>query len=257
MKKVSISTFLAGLTFLIGVGPVSAQDDGFKVIPVELYACTYNDGKDSDDLDAVIDKWNEWADDRGWDDYAAWTLTPYYFGPGDNAGLDVIWMGAGKDAVALGSRQDEYMANSGGLNDDFVEVMTCGSHANFASINYKAPPQGATPANSVLTFSDCSYEKGANFAAVGAAMGEWGQHLTGGGSTAGMWNWYPAYGGGGEQFDFKLLQAYENLATLGADYERYSNGRGFVTRGRLLGHLVSCDASRAYLAQSRRFVQLR
>jgi hypothetical protein len=47
------------------------------------------------------------------------------------------------------------------------------------------------------------------------------------------------------------------MADLGADYERYGNGRGFETRGRLLGHLIDCDSSRAYLAQSRRFVQLR
>jgi hypothetical protein len=108
-----------------------------------------------------------------------------------------------------------------------------------------------------LTFSDCKYEKGASFAALSAAMGEWSQHLTDAGSTAGIWAWYPAYGGGGEEFSFKWLQAHKNLADLGVDYESFGNGGGYVTHSRLFGHLINCDSTRAYVAQSRRFVQLR
>jgi hypothetical protein len=255
MKKILISTFFASVIVLAGSGTVSAQDDGMRIIPVELYTCTFNNRQGPDNLDRVVDDWNEWADAREWNDYAAWTLTPYYYGPEQE--FDVIWLGAGKDAVALGTAQEDFMANNGGLWDDFNEVFTCDAHANYASINHKAPAEGATPANSVLTFSDCSFREGASFAAVGAAMAEWSQYLTDAGSTAGIWHWYPAYGGGGEEFDFKWLQAYENMADLGADYERYGNGRGFEVRGRLLGHLIDCDSARAYRAQSRRFVQLR
>jgi hypothetical protein len=255
MKKTIISSFITSLVLLAGSGTVSAQDGGMLVIPVELFSCSYNDRKGPDDLDKVIDKWNEWADKSGLDDYAAWTLTPYYFGPDQE--FDVIWMGAGKNAVALGKAQDAYNAEDAGLHDDFSEVLTCDSHSNFASLNYKAPPAGETPANSVLTFSDCTYKEGASFPALSAAMGEWSQHLSDAGSNAGVWHWYPAYGGGGEEFSFKWLEAHENLAALGADYESYGNGGGFVTNGRLFGHLISCDSTRAYLAQSRRFVQLR
>lgn len=257
MKKISISIFLAAITFFAASGISIAQDAGFKVIPVELYACSYNDRKGPDDLERWAAKWTAWADRQGIDDYAAWTLTPYYFGPGDNEGIDVIWMGAGKDAIALGKSQSAWMSTNNGLNDEIFEIMSCASHANFASINVKMPPQNATPTDSVLTFSDCTFNDGATFAATNAAMGAWADYLEAEGSEAGIWNWYPAYGGGGDNFDFKLLQAHASLESLGADYERYTNGRGFVTRGRLLGHLVDCDTSRAYLAKSRRFVQLR
>jgi len=257
MKKIFIATFLAGLLFCVGSGTATAQDGMSKIIPVELFACTYNDRKGPADLDRWVTKWNAWADEQGIDNYAAWTLTPYYYGPGSNANIDVTWMGAGTDAAALGTAQDKWLTTNDGLNDEVFEIITCGVHANYASLNFKAPPGGATPDNSVLTFSDCNFNDGATFAALGTAMSAWGKHLTDGGSEAGMWNWYPAYGGGGEEFDFKLLQAYENLAMLGADYERYGNGGGFVKRNQLLGHLVSCDSSRAYIAQSRRFVQLR
>jgi hypothetical protein len=253
--KTHISSFLVGCLLLAGSGNVVAQDDSMLVIPVELFTCNYNDGKGPGDLDKVIAKWNKWADKKGVDDYAAWTLTPYYFGPEQE--FDVIWLGAGKDAVALGKAQDSYLAEDEGLHAAFNEVISCDAHSNFASINHKAAPKGATPANSVLTFSDCEFKEGATFDALGTAMGEWSQHLSDGGSNASIFHWYPVYGGGQEELSFKWLEAHKNFAELGADYERYGNGRGFETKRKLFNHLISCDSRRAYLAQNRRFVQLR
>lgn len=255
MRKILISTLVTCVVLFAGSATVSAQDDGMLVIPVEMFTCSYNNRQGPDDLDDVIDRWNAWADRNAIDYYAAWTLTPYYFSPEQE--FDVIWLGAAKDAVALGRGQSLWLNGDHGLQDDFDEVVTCNGHFNYASINFKMPPDNVTPQNSILTFSDCTYEEGATFEALGAATTEWGQYLAEKGSTAGIWHWYPAYGGGGEEFDFKWLQAYTSLEELGADYERYGNGRGFVTRNRLLGHLVDCDSTRAYLAKNRRFVQLR
>lgn len=255
MKKTIISSFMAGLIFFIGFGAASAQDDGMKVIPVELYACSYNENKGAADLDKVVDKWNAWADKHGIDDYAAWTLTPYYFGTEQD--FDVIWLGAGTDAVALGKAQDTYLNKNEGMEAEFNQVFSCDAHSNFASLNFKAPPKGATPANSILTFSDCKYKEGSSFSALTAAMGEWSKHMADAGSKAGVWHWYPVYGGGGEEFSFKWIESHENLTNLGVDYESYGNGGGYMASGRLFGHLLDCDSTRAYIAQSRRFVQLR
>ena len=253
--KTFISSFLAGILLLAGSSVAVAQDDGMLIIPVELFACNYHEGKGSGDLDKVIDRWNKWADKNGVDDYAAWTLTPYYYGPEQE--FDVLWLGAAKDAVALGKAQDSYMTETDGLHAAFNEVISCNAHVNFASLNYKAASTGATPENSVITFSDCSFKEGATFEALGSAMGQWTQHPTDGGSNSTIFHWYPAYGGGKEKFSFKWLEVHKNFAELGADYERYGNGRGYETRGELLDDLVDCDSSRAYVAQSRRFVQLR
>ncbi|MDX1405184.1 MAG: hypothetical protein R3192_11625 [Woeseiaceae bacterium] len=254
MKKILISTIVSCVIVLAGSVTSSAQDD-MLVIPVELYTCKYNNRQGPDDLDRVVARWNSWADSNAMDYYAAWTLTPYYYSPEQE--FDVIWLGAAKDAVALGRGQSAWLGGTHGLQDDFDEVLTCDSHSNFASINFKMPPENATPQNSILTFSDCTFEDGASFTALGAAMRQWAEYLDQQGSTAGIWHWYPVYGGGGEQFDFKWLEAFSNLEELGADYERYGNGGGFVTAGRLMGHLIDCDSARAYIAESRRFVQLR
>jgi hypothetical protein len=87
-------------------------------------------------------------------------------------------------------------------------------------------------------------------------MEDWSQYLEDAGSATGIWHWYPVYGGGGEEFDFKWLQAHENLEAMGAEFDRMAAGAIFK-RNQLTSHLVDCDSSRVYLAQSRRFVQLR
>ncbi|MGI9323715.1 MAG: hypothetical protein ACR2PZ_00740 [Pseudomonadales bacterium] len=257
MNKIVLTAFVACVVFMAGSGTAVAQDDGMKVIPVELIACTYNDRKGPADLDRWVDKWTAWADRNDIDYYAAWTLTPFYYGPGQNSGFDFVWMGAAKNAVVLGEGNAAYIATNDGLQDELGEIATCGSRANFASINFKAPPADNPPDGAVLTMSDCSFESGATFAALGTAMEEWSQYMSSAGSDAGYFHWYPQYGGGGETFDFKWMTAHASLADLGADYEVIGNGRGFETRGRLLNHLVDCDSARAYLAENRRFTQLR
>ena len=245
MKKLLISTIVTCLIFFAGSGAVSAQDDGMLVIPVELFTCTYNNRQDPDDLDKVIDKWNAWADRNEIDDYAAWTLTPYYFGPDQE--FDMIWLGAGKNAVALGEVQDAYLADESGLAGDFEEVISCNAHNNFASVNYKAPPEGETPANSVLTFSDCTYKEGASFSAVSAAMAEWSQYLSDAGSTSGIWHWYPVYGGGGEEFDLKWVTAHDNYEEQGADWDAYDPDKASEFEA-----VLDCDSARVYNATNRR-----
>ena len=76
----------ASLVTFVATGSTLAQDDGMLFIPVELFACTYNDRKDSGDLDDVVDKWNAHLDKNGTDSYAAWTLTPDYYGPNQEFG---------------------------------------------------------------------------------------------------------------------------------------------------------------------------
>ncbi len=255
MYKKIMTCFTTALVLAAGTGIAWAEEDGAKVIPVEMYACTYNDGMGPGDLDKVIASWTAWADAQGMDDYAAWTLTPWYFGPDQE--FDVLWLGAAKNAVALGAGQDMYLEKGGEIAQGFSEVLTCNAHVNFASVNHKRLPEGTTPSNSVLTFSNCSYKEGAPPNAMEEAMKKWVEHLDAQGSKASIFHWYPAYGGGGEKFDFKWLEAHENLAALGKDYDSFGTGGGYNLYGELFGKLIECDASRAYLAKSRRYVQLR
>ena len=115
MKKTIVSTMSFLLVTFTGLGTASAADHDMVVIPVELYACKYNEGKGPADLDAATDKWNAWADKQKEQDYAAWTLTKWYYGTEQD--FDVLWLGAGKDGAALGRAQGEYLANDAGRSN--------------------------------------------------------------------------------------------------------------------------------------------
>ena len=257
MKRTLTLSVLAGSLCLLGSIAAQAEEheSTLHAVPVELWACSYNEGKGPSDLDAAVDKWNAWADAQGMDDYAAWTLTPYYYGPDQD--FDVLWLGAGKDGVSLGKAQDDYLQEDAGIRAGFGAVVSCDAHVNYASLQHKAPPKGATPGNTVLTFSDCKYKEGGTFDDLTAAMAKWATHLESGGSSAGIWHWYPVYGGGGEEFHFKWLEGFANFAELGGDFDRYGNGGGWRVAGDLFRDLVECDSSRAYLATNRRYAQLR
>ena len=97
------ATLPAAATLLASqVAVAQVTEDGMgKIVPVELFVCSFVEGKGPEDLNAVVAQWNEFMDDRKVNDYAAWLLTPYYYGTDQD--FDVIWMGASKDGNAMGN----------------------------------------------------------------------------------------------------------------------------------------------------------
>jgi hypothetical protein len=256
MKKV-LTALVSGALFLSGGIVIAdshkdAADQPDPASPVEIFACSYNDGKGPADLDAAVDKWNAWADKQGLDDYSAWTLVPYYAGPEQE--FDVIWLGAAPSAKALGRAQDTWLATGGKVQEAFNDASTCNAHANFAALQFKAPPKRENPSNIVISFSDCNMADGLSFDDVAPALGEWADYRKGHGSTSGIWAFFPAYGGGSEEFDFKYIAAWQNLEDQGADWDQYSAG-GYAKAGELFAGKLDCDSSRVYLATNRRMAK--
>jgi hypothetical protein len=226
-----------------------------KIVPAEVWACSYNDGQGPEDLDAAAAAWGGWADENGVDNYAAWTLTPHYFGP--NQGFDFLWLGAWSDGNAMGAGTDMLYGSGAGYLANFVRVATCNSHTNAGSINYKLPPDN-TPTDSVIAFSNCSIEDDVSYQQIVEATKEWAAALTNAGSKAAIYHWFPIYGGGGDTTpDFIRLNVYPNHTELGADYERITNGEMFRQSNALFAGLVDCDVARVYNAESRRTARLR
>lgn len=218
--------------------------------PMEMFACSYNDGKGPADLDAATKRFNAWADKQGISDYSAWTLVPYY--SSDEQDFDVLWFGAADKAKALGKVQDSWIATGTKEAEGFAEVMDCGTHAAYSVLMMKQPPEREGDSGDlVVTFSDCNTADGVSFDDLYNPMIEWGKYGAENGSKAGHWVFFPAYGGGKEKFDFKWVEAYENLEDLGADWDQF-NESGWQKANELFKGKLSCDSSRAYLATSRR-----
>lgn len=253
MKKTLLVLATGGLicTFMTGTALADSHAEGElePASPIELFACSYNEGKGPADLNKVADAWNAWADRQDLADYSAWTLVPYYSGPDQE--FDLLWLGGSQKAASLGRAQDLWLATGGKEMEAFDDVMTCNMHANFATLRFKKPPKRENPGNIVISFTDCTMAEGVDFDDLVPNLMQWADYRESHGSTSGMWVLFPAYGGGGEEFDFKFVTAWQNLEEQGADYDQY-NESGWKKGNELFQDKVSCDSSRVYLGTNRR-----
>ena len=252
----SILSAIVSVGLVLGFGSVFADshesDEGEANVayPMEMFACTYMDGKGPADLDAATKNWNAWADKKGINDYSAWTLVPYYFS--DEQNFDVLWFGAADKAAALGRVQDSWIATGAKEAEGFGKVIDCGTHAAYSVLTMKQPPaRDGDSGDLVVTFSDCNMADGLVFGDLYMPIIEWGKYKGENESKAGSWVFFPSFGGGKETFDFKWVAAYENLEDLGADWDQF-NESGWQKANELFEGKLSCDSSRTYLATSRR-----
>ena len=260
-KKMKMHKLVASLAAVVsmsfaGLALAQVSKDGMgKVLPVELYACSYNDGQDAGDLGKVIDRWTKFMDDNNINNYAAWTLSPYFYGPDQD--FDVIWMGAYSDGNAMGAGTDMWLADGGEIGEAFSEVMDCNGHIMLSSSMYKAPASEETPTSGIITMMDCELNEGKRYSDIKSAEIKWAEYLTGNGSTAGYWHWSPTFGGGDSEFDYKVVFSYTDFAALGADYEHGANGGGREASQGIFDDIDDCDDARVYIATSVRNAQLR
>ncbi len=249
MKRFLVTLATGSIVLAAGLNNAVAQDDDDDdgAVPVEIYTCSYAEGMGPADLDAVIAKWNAWADEREMNDYSAWTLTPFYAGPEQE--FDVIWMGVTETGQAMGAAQDDWIANGGELQAMFDRVAPCDAHGLFAAVQFKEPPDREDSSSVVVSFRDCKIADGKSFADdVAPAMAAWAEFRTGHGSTAGHWAFFPAYGGGGEEYDFKAVGSYGSHAEHGTDWDNFDPDKA----REIFGGVSDCDSARVYNATNRR-----
>ena len=173
----------------------SHKGDGLSpATPIEMFACSYADGKGPGDLDGAVKDFNAWADKHDVTEYTAWTLEPYYTSPEQE--FDVIWLGGTEKAAVLGAIQDQWLATGAREAEQFNEIVPCDTHANFAALQFKEPPERENPANVVVSFTDCTMADGVSFDDMIPGLVEWSSYREGHGSASGMWVFFPAYGAG-------------------------------------------------------------
>jgi len=254
MKKKLIVIASAALVAAFGAGSAVAQEK-VVYVPVDLHACNYNEGKGAADLDSAVEKWNAYMDEDDADAYAAWTLTKHY--ANEDQDFDVLWLGAHRNGTTMGAGTDNYIANGGEVAEGFGEVVDCGMSGNYASRMFKAPPAGNVPGSGVIVFTSCTLNDGGSYEDVIAGTTAWAKVLGDAGSQAAIYHWYPIYGTGENDIDWKVITSYPSHTELGKDYDLMGNGGLHLKRRELLGSLDSCDVARVYDAKSRRAGKIR
>lgn len=249
MKKKLIAALTAAVVCVSGAA--FAQDDQAELptfSPIETYTCTYKEGKGPADLDAAVAAWNAWMDEEGVTSYWAATVTPYYFGPD---AFDFGWLGAWSSGATMGTGTDTWLSEGGEYAAKFAAVMDCDTHSAFAGTEIKEPPGDGNPDNIVLTFTDCNIAEIDGIVDLFAALNAWAEYSTERGYQNGTWLLFPAYGGGGAEFDFKIVNSYENHAAMGTNWDLFASG-DYVKHGELTGAAYECDDARVYNAKIRR-----
>ena len=227
-------------------GVAAAQEEakgGPNFAPVEIYVCNFNEGKGQADLDKVIVSWNKWMDTTGKEPYSAWIYTADYNSPAYS--FDVAWLGAWPDGNAMGRLTDTYMTSGGGVAKQFDEVITCAAHSNWASVKMREGGVSEVRKNAVMQFSDCTLGEGSSLPTSMEAMRNMNAYQAEQGSVASQWIFFPVFGADTD-YHFKTVTVHPNNAALGADYERYGNGGGFMKAAEIIGDKFKCGNSRVY-----------
>jgi len=252
MKKILTAAASALMFLFVSGGAALAQDEesNMEFVPVEAYACNFNDGKGPADLAAVTKEWNAWMDKEGQTSYFAATIWPNY---GERA-FDVGWLGAWSDGRAMGAGTDHFMSAGRELGAKFDEVVDCGSHTQFASVRVRdsQPSDDDSDTSFVLQFSNCSFEEGATMEQLSAAQKEWNAYADEYGIVGGAWMFFPVWGESADaDYDFKSVSSTGDYTTLGSNWALFAEGH-YKKSNELFDDILDCDSPRVYSAKVER-----
>ena len=134
MNRVRVTAASAALFLLVGSGQVIADnhedESGPEFIPIEIWACNFEEGKGPDDLNAVNAKWNALMDEQGVTDYFAALMYPNFH---NDIGFDVAWIGGWPNGNAMGAGID-MLWDDDETNAEYNAILDCPSHSLFASV---------------------------------------------------------------------------------------------------------------------------
>ncbi|MFT7287768.1 MAG: hypothetical protein ACI87W_001883 [Halieaceae bacterium] len=123
--------------------------------PVEMFPCTYNDGKDAKDLMQLGKEFNKWLEGNDLT-YTYWVLTPRF--RAEDPEMDFAWIGSWANGAAMGNSYDNWMKDDAGVGPMFEDVMDC-SYSLASAVDIRVP-EGDWPKQSVVWFARCEREAG-------------------------------------------------------------------------------------------------
>lgn len=220
-----------------------SQDDTNMVSPVELFTCTFKEGKGHADLEKINEKFKKWANkaDPG---YSAWSITPQF--RTNDGEFDVGWIGSWQAGSDMGKGLDKWMSDDDGLGEAFAEVIEC-SHSLVSSVAINAP--AGPPDNGVVWFSSCTLQDGKNNNQAFEAHKKMSAGMRQMGGKGQSWVMYPVFGMRDIEFDYYSVVTFNNYQELGEAWHLWTNGKGYENFGPALASVTSCDSPRVYDAR--------
>ena len=241
MRRLLTAAVTAACTLFMGISASFAQDGPPQFRPVEMWACNLNDGKDQGDMDKVYE---DLVEDMGDTAYSAFQLDPYFVS-GDIP-FDFLYLGAWADGSTMGSSLMEGEDTSDAWND----AVTCPASLVFASTWLNQPQNDGGNGEFILTVSDCTNGHAISNGQAAGAIRRYNDYEKANGLDIGTILWYPAYGHGGADFDFKLVHVYPSAQQLGDSFSWYVDNQAYTVRSDIMDGIVDCDEARVYTGRT-------
>lgn len=234
--------FILGL-FLSSITSIKAETLP-KPIRAEYFACKFDDGKDFDDLNKWIGKWNKWMNDSELSGYQGNILTPLYRSPNDHH--DFVWVGITDNAETMFNERSEYIKS--GLQASWP-AKSCPAAFTARQYLFENPKDWQMNYDEfVAIFRDCNMQDDKSFEDVYSARQknltelrahEFNHHsrivIPGAGVPAGI-----------GAYDFMMLSAHASLKDWGINSDKVESFRDTLTT---TSDVYSCGKPRAFVGK--------
>jgi hypothetical protein len=248
MRKFLLTTVASLLVVLSGAGLSFAQDgsDVPNLVPIEMSVCNYRDGKDSDDYDNATDMMKKWMEDNDGEPYASFLLSPFFAGDQE---FDFVSVGVWTSGASMGKDMANWGATAGDEIAAMDDAVDCRGSTMFTSLNVMQP-SGDGPDSFVLTVTDCNVADGRSTRDAVGALREYGEYRNATGSPGRMWVWFPTYGNGDEDYNFKLASSYASVEAFGNNFQWNRDNQAYLKRSELFNGLLDCNVARSYTGKT-------
>ena len=130
------------------------------------------------------------------------------------------------------------------VDETWEETVDC-QGLMFASLRIQTNPPDAD-GEFVLTISDCKAEDGIGNRQALDAIRKFNDYRVANGLSIATFAWFPVYGGGDADFDFKIAHGYSGPRALGDANQWTVDNAAYRTRANIMDGIVSCDEARMY-----------
>ncbi len=213
-------------------------------IRAEYFACKFDDGKDFNDLNTWIEKWNKWMDESKLNGYQGNILTPLYRSPNDHH--DFVWVGITDNAETMFNGRSEYIKSD--LQASWP-AKSCPASFTARQYLFENPKDWKMNYEEfVAIFRDCNMQEGKTFEDVYIARQENLKELRSNGFNhhsriiipgAGVPTAIGAY-------DFMMLSAQASLTDWGINSDKVEGFRGTLAN---TSDVYTCDKPRAFIGK--------
>lgn len=240
-SAVAVSSVLA-LAVSLSNSAIADSHERPDMDPVELYSCTFREGKSMADLDALDARFKQWAD-RNNKGHSSWRIVPLL--RSTEGDFDVGYIGSWNDGKSMGAGMDAWAANTD-LLPEYTETIDC-AHSLMASATVNAP--NGPPENGIVWFASCHIQDSATPELAYMTHMHAATKMREMGGKGQSWLFYPSLGLGDPGLDYYSVVTFNSMKELGESWEMYYNGGGWKV-GVAANAITQCDSPRVYTVKS-------